>query len=119
MCCLPVSQVSKPIHQRRRLDTETNPINASSPPPPRVWTNFRRLHPTADPKKCAMLSTAVSSKALAAMAKAEGFTFRETLTGFKWLGNVAAQMEGEGFEVLFAYEEAIGFMFNKMHKVRL
>lgn len=64
-----------------------------------------------------MLSTAVSSKALAAMAKAEGFTFRETLTGFKWLGNVAAEMEGEGYEVLFAYEEAIGFMFNKMHKV--
>lgn len=47
----------------------------------RVWTNFRRRHPDVPPPKCAMLSTAVSSKALAAMAEAEGFHFRETLTG--------------------------------------
>ena len=38
--------------------------------------------------------------------------------GFKWLGNVAAQLEAEGYTVLFAYEEAIGFMFNALHKVR-
>jgi len=37
--------------------------------------------------------------------------------GFKWLGNVAAKLEREGYTVLFAYEEAIGFMFNKIHKV--
>lgn len=37
--------------------------------------------------------------------------------GFKWLGNVAAQLEAEGYTVLFAYEEAIGFMFNAVHKV--
>ena len=64
-----------------------------------------------------MLSTAVSSKALKAMAAAEGFRFEETLTGFKWLGNAAARLEAEGFTVLFAYEEAIGFMFNAIHKV--
>lgn len=81
-----------------------------------VWTNHRRRSPGADPSRCAMLSTAVSSKALAAMARVEGFRFEETLTGFKWLGNVAARLEGEGYDVLFAYEEAIGFMFSHVHK---
>ncbi|GBF95500.1 phosphoglucomutase [Raphidocelis subcapitata] len=81
-----------------------------------VWTNFRHRSPEVPPAKVAMLSTAVSSKALAAMAEAEGFKFVETLTGFKWLGNVAAQLEAEGYTVLFAYEEAIGFMFNAIHK---
>jgi hypothetical protein len=56
-------------------------------------------------------------QALAGMAKAEGFHFEETLTGFKWLGNVAARLEAEGYTVLFAYEEAIGFMFSGVHKV--
>ena len=42
--------------------------------------------------------------------------FRETLTGFKWLGNVAKDLEAEGLEVLFAFEEAIGFMFGAVHK---
>ena len=39
----------------------------------RVWTNFRHRSPEVPPAKVAMLSTAVSSKALAAMAEAEGF----------------------------------------------
>lgn len=47
----------------------------------RVYTNFRAQNPDVPPAKIAMLSTAVSSKALAAMAAAEGFHFEETLTG--------------------------------------
>ena len=39
----------------------------------------------------------------------QGFRFEETLTGFKWLGNRAIQLREEGYTVLFAYEEAIGF----------
>jgi phosphomannomutase len=69
-----------------------------------------------------MLASAVSSMALKSMATKEGFHFQETLTGFKWLGNVAEQLTQEGFEVLFAFEEAIGFMFygaNKVGKGRL
>lgn len=114
-----------------------------------------------------MLSTAVSSQALAAVAKVEGFHFevggveggsgmcacaacvddstrstpsaiarmasharwhpspvcppptpfsalglsQETLTGFKWLGNVAQGLQQRGLTVLFGYEEAIGYMF--------
>ncbi|CAG8619221.1 19353_t:CDS:10 [Cetraspora pellucida] len=61
-------------------------------------------------EKLAMLSTAVSSKMLARIAKIEGFYFEETLTGFKWLGNVAIDLINNGYDVLFAYEEAIGFM---------
>ncbi len=34
---------------------------------------------------------------------------QETLTGFKWLCSRAATLRAEGYEVLMAYEEAIGF----------
>lgn len=57
-----------------------------------------------------MCASAVSSKMLGAIARTEGFTFRETLTGFKYLGNEALEMEKEGLTCLFAYEEAIGYM---------
>lgn len=56
-----------------------------------------------------MLASTVSSKFLGAMARAEGFTFEETLTGFKWMGNQMAEHEAAGRTVLFSFEEAIGF----------
>jgi len=83
----------------------------------------------------AMLASAVSSRALGSVAAREGFVFEQTLTGFKWLGTIARRMvdaEGGGDsgghppadadttppppppradEVLFAFEEAIGYMF--------
>ncbi|QDZ19830.1 phosphoglucomutase [Chloropicon primus] len=58
----------------------------------------------------AMLTTAVSARVLQGMCQREGVHFEETLTGFKWLGNRALELQQEGYEVLFAYEEAIGFM---------
>ena len=33
---------------------------------------------------------------------------QETLTGFKWMGNKADELQKEGKTVLFAFEEAIG-----------
>ena len=36
---------------------------------------------------------------------------QETLTGFKWMGNLSHSLLQDGHEVLFAFEEAIGFMF--------
>eukprot|EP00884_Botryococcus_braunii_P014827 jgi/Botrbrau1/23345/Bobra.0051s0005.1 len=57
-----------------------------------------------------MLASTVSSRMLSRMATAEGFHFEETLTGFKWLGNRALELDAQGYEVLFAFEEAIGFM---------
>ncbi|EEP81344.1 conserved hypothetical protein [Uncinocarpus reesii 1704] len=65
-------------------------------------------------KPMAMLSTAVSSNMLGKMAKMEGFHFQETLTGFKWLGNAAKRLEAEGYDVPFAFEEALGYMFCKV-----
>jgi phosphoglucomutase len=60
----------------------------------------------------AMLSSAVSSKMLRAMARKEGFRHVETLTGFKWMGNRSLELEREGFFVPYAFEEAIGYMFS-------
>ncbi|PGH19317.1 hypothetical protein AJ80_04070 [Polytolypa hystricis UAMH7299] len=62
-------------------------------------------------KELAMLSTAVSTGMLARMAEVEKFHFQETLTGFKWLGNVARDLECKGYTVPFAFEEALGYMF--------
>ena len=44
------------------------------------------------------------------IAKKEGINFTETLTGFKHMGNTAETLMENDEVVLFAYEEAIGFM---------
>jgi phosphomannomutase len=54
-------------------------------------------------------ATIVSSSMLSKIATAAGAVFHETLTGFKWLCNVAQQSENEQQKFLFAYEEAIGY----------
>ncbi|KAK7575763.1 hypothetical protein V9T40_012049 [Parthenolecanium corni] len=56
------------------------------------------------------ISSTVSSKILQTVAKVENMSFIETLTGFKWMGNVAHDLMKEGKTVLFAFEESIGFM---------
>lgn len=58
-----------------------------------------------------VLTTAVSSQMLSVLAEARGLAVEETLTGFKWLGNRALELEGKGDKVFFAYEEALGYMF--------
>ncbi|GMI24485.1 hypothetical protein TeGR_g11307 [Tetraparma gracilis] len=57
----------------------------------------------------AMLASTVSSKFLRAVAEKHDFLFEETLTGFKWMGNRSAALRSEGYDVVFAYEEAIGY----------
>jgi phosphoglucomutase len=66
--------------------------------------------PPNSQRRVAMLTTAVSSGMLSRMARAHGVYFEETLTGFKWLGNRAHGM-APAFNVIFAYEEALGYMF--------
>uniref|UniRef100_A0AAV2LHI4 TBC1 domain family member 4 n=1 Tax=Knipowitschia caucasica TaxID=637954 RepID=A0AAV2LHI4_KNICA len=61
-------------------------------------------------KNLYMLASTVSSKILRAIAVKEGFHFEETLTGFKWMGNRARVLLDQGKTVLFAFEEAIGYM---------
>lgn len=62
-------------------------------------------------RKLVMLSSTVSSGMLEAMAKAEGFRWVETLTGFKWLGNIAQELAAADHKPVFAFEEALGYMF--------
>ncbi|XP_076244437.1 phosphoglucomutase 2 [Calliopsis andreniformis] len=71
---------------------------------------YQVQHPDTDFSNVYMLASTVSSKILASMAKQEGFNFEETLTGFKWMGNRTVELKKMGKEVIFAFEEAIGFM---------
>ena len=72
-----------------------------------------------------MLVSAVSSRMIFHVAKGLGerddgagpwCEVEETLTGFKWLGNRAKELSErpKKTEVLFAYEEAIGYMLPKV-----
>lgn len=54
-------------------------------------------------------NTIVSSRLLSSIAKAHGAHYYQTLTGFKWLTNVAMKQETESYPFLFAYEEALGY----------
>ncbi|MEH6610539.1 MAG: phospho-sugar mutase [Halioglobus sp.] len=54
-------------------------------------------------------STIVSSSMLKSIAAATGAVHFETLTGFKWLTNVAMDHEDANHQLLFAYEEALGY----------
>ncbi|KAF3010581.1 Phosphoglucomutase-3 [Curvularia kusanoi] len=71
---------------------------------------YERYSASKPREKLAMLASTVSSRSLAALAKKEGFHFTETLTGFKWLGNVARDLEKQGYDVAYAFEEALGYM---------
>ncbi|MGR5499399.1 phospho-sugar mutase [Vibrio sp. DNB22_10_4] len=54
-------------------------------------------------------NTIVSSRLLNAIAKAHGAQYYQTLTGFKWLTNIAMEQQNEAHPFLFAYEEALGY----------
>ncbi len=58
----------------------------------------------------AMINTHVSSQFLSSFAQHNNIYLISTHTGFKNLGNKAIELEKEGHRVIFAYEEAIGFM---------
>lgn len=73
---------------------------------------FKETYPDKDLSDCYLLASTVSSKMLKSMAKIKGYNFEETLTGFKWMGNRSVELMEQGKTVLFAYEEAIGFMFS-------
>lgn len=54
-------------------------------------------------------NTIVSSSLLSKIAAAHGAQYYQTLTGFKWLTNVAMQKQSREQPFLFAYEEALGY----------
>ncbi|MGH7439397.1 MAG: phospho-sugar mutase [Polyangiaceae bacterium] len=57
----------------------------------------------------AVLASIVSSPLLGRMAADLGVRYEETLTGFKWIANRSIALEREGFEVVFGFEEALGY----------
>ncbi|XP_065081833.1 phosphopentomutase [Ochlerotatus camptorhynchus] len=71
---------------------------------------YRELYPDCSLQDCYLLASTVSSKICRSIAKVDGLNFEETLTGFKWMGNKSVEFMAEGKKVLFAFEEAIGFM---------
>lgn len=73
---------------------------------------FKEKNPGLELRNWYVLASTVSSKMLRAMARIDGFNFEETLTGFKWMGNRSVELMEKGKGILFAYEEAIGFMFS-------
>ena len=54
-------------------------------------------------------NTIVSSTLLGKIATALGAQYYQTLTGFKWLTNVAMERQTADHQFLFAYEEALGY----------
>ncbi|KAH8298423.1 hypothetical protein KR044_002481, partial [Drosophila immigrans] len=77
-----------------------------------VLETYKMTTEKPDLSKCTMVSSTVSSKILKSMAAVEGFNFHETLTGFKWIGNKVIDEMKAGKKVLFAFEEAIGYMIS-------
>jgi phosphomannomutase len=63
--------------------------------------------PAAGPR--AVIASIVSSPLLGRIAASLGVRYEETLTGFKWIANRAMELEREGFEFVFGYEEALGY----------
>ena len=74
-----------------------------------MWSCYVNRNGTSGSENIYMLNSTVSSKMVRAMAKKEGFNYEDTMTGFKWMGNRTEQLEKMGKQVLFSYEEAIGF----------
>ncbi len=55
-------------------------------------------------------TTIVSSQLLSFLARKVGADYRETLTGFKWIGNAAMDYErSHGGRFVMGYEEALGY----------
>ncbi|KAG5491805.1 hypothetical protein JIQ42_01713 [Leishmania sp. Namibia] len=78
------------------------------------WAMERARRQGVALNRCLLLSTVVSSSMLKTMAAKEGAQYSETLTGFKFIGNKALERKAtEGLQTLFAYEEAIGFMWGE------
>ena len=56
-----------------------------------------------------VVTTVVSSTLLSRMARDRGVSYRETLTGFKWIMDAALREEADGAAFVCGYEEALGY----------
>jgi phosphomannomutase len=63
-----------------------------------------------------LIASCVSSPMLGVIAKARGFDYEETLTGFKWIANRAIERANEAppATFVFGYEEALGYSVGEL-----
>lgn len=80
-----------------------------------LFAEYLLKHSAEGVGKLAMLNSTVSSEFLSHFARKHGIHYEDTLTGFKWIGNRAIDLEEQGYVVPFAYEEALGYMFSVVH----
>jgi phosphomannomutase len=73
-------------------------------------SNYRAKHPNCDVSKLLFVNTTVSSKMISKIAAKEGIRYEECLTGFKWIGDTALRLADQGYTLIFAFEQAIGYM---------
>ncbi|WP_421732673.1 phospho-sugar mutase [Cellulomonas sp.] len=66
-----------------------------------------RLASAPHPNGSAFASSIVSSRLLGKIARAAGFGYSQTLTGFKWISRVD--------NLVFGYEEALGYCVDPVH----
>ena len=60
-------------------------------------------NPGMQRKNLHFINTTVSSKMLSSIAKIEGLTYTETLTGFKWMANKAVEIQSNAEEQVCNY----------------
>eukprot|EP00835_Amoeboradix_gromovi_P006101 NODE_660_length_5439_cov_0.338577.p2 type:complete len:572 gc:universal NODE_660_length_5439_cov_0.338577:4773-3058(-) len=60
-------------------------------------------------KRC-VVSSVVSSKMFVEMAKSENVLAVTCLTGFKWMAATSLDLHEQGYKLVLAYEEALGYM---------
>ncbi|KFI13433.1 MULTISPECIES: phospho-sugar mutase [Vibrio] len=72
-----------------------------------LFGNYLLSH--TDANKQLIGNTIVSSTLLKKIALSHGAEYYQTLTGFKWLTNIAMQKQTAEKQFLFAYEEALGY----------
>ncbi|NRF32310.1 phospho-sugar mutase [Vibrio coralliilyticus] len=72
-----------------------------------LFGNYLLSH--TDATKQLIGNTIVSSTLLKKIALSHGAEYYQTLTGFKWLTNIAMQKQTAEKQFLFAYEEALGY----------
>ena len=60
-------------------------------------------NPGMQRKNLHFINTTVSSKMLSSIAKIEGLTYTETLTGFKWMANKAVEIQSNAEEQVCRY----------------
>ena len=104
-------------------DPDADRLAAALPAPGGPGAGFRQLtgnelgvalghyllteRPSTRPR--AVLASIVSSPLLGRIAADLGVRYEETLTGFKWIANRSIALERDGYEVVFGYEEALGY----------